>query len=200
MNRCDVLVVGGGPAGAMAALTAAERGLDVLLVERDMTIGSPVRCAEAVDEKGICEFFTPELLWTAAVITGYNLVAPDGTVTEMNMGGVRGFILEPDTEPAPQQTPAVQRDFLGFEAVSEHQEALWGRQQAAHIAESGRLGRKIVRQITGKDNAEPIQAPLALLKAIDAPAVMVEIGMEQDRNKAMESVAKGIEQYARGNR
>lgn len=111
---------------------------------------------------------------------------------------IRVFILEPDTEPAPRQTPAVQRDFLGFEAASEHQEALWGRQQAAHLAESGRLGRKLARQVTGTDNAEPIQAPLALFKAIDAPAVMVEIGMEQDRHKAMESLAKGIEQYARG--
>ncbi|MFJ7158417.1 fumarate reductase/succinate dehydrogenase flavoprotein subunit [Streptomyces sp. NPDC101118] len=32
--RCDVLVVGGGTAGTMAALTAAERGADVLLLEK----------------------------------------------------------------------------------------------------------------------------------------------------------------------
>ncbi|MEV7416844.1 fumarate reductase/succinate dehydrogenase flavoprotein subunit [Streptomyces sp. NPDC089919] len=32
--RCDVLVIGGGTAGTMAALTAAERGADVLLLEK----------------------------------------------------------------------------------------------------------------------------------------------------------------------
>ena len=94
MNRCDVLVIGGGPAGSMAALTAVERGLDVLLVERDPTIGSPVRCAEAVDEKGLAEFFRPEPFWTASEITGYNLIAPDGAMVEMDMGDARGFILE----------------------------------------------------------------------------------------------------------
>ncbi|MDD9857060.1 MAG: sarcosine oxidase subunit alpha family protein [Gammaproteobacteria bacterium] len=36
---CDVLVVGGGPAGLAAAATAARAGLDVLLVEQDFQLG-----------------------------------------------------------------------------------------------------------------------------------------------------------------
>lgn len=36
---CDVLVVGSGPAGLHAALTAAENGKDVLLVEQDFELG-----------------------------------------------------------------------------------------------------------------------------------------------------------------
>ncbi|MCE5252547.1 NAD(P)/FAD-dependent oxidoreductase [bacterium] len=94
MNTYDIVVIGGGPAGSMAALTAAGLGLDVLLVERDRTIGYPVRCAEGVDEKGLSEFFTPDPSWIAANITGYNLIAPDGTVVTMDTGNVRGFILE----------------------------------------------------------------------------------------------------------
>ena len=90
----DIVVAGGGPAGSMAALTAADSGLSVLLVERDSTIGSPVRCAEGVDERGISEFFDPDPAWIATDITGYNLIAPDDTVVEMSMNGERGFILE----------------------------------------------------------------------------------------------------------
>ena len=36
---CDLLVIGAGPAGLSAALTAAEAGLDVLLVEQDHQLG-----------------------------------------------------------------------------------------------------------------------------------------------------------------
>ncbi len=47
--NCDVLVVGAGPAGSMAAKTAAEHGMDVILIERNGEIGVPVRCAEGVN-------------------------------------------------------------------------------------------------------------------------------------------------------
>ncbi|MBO5367206.1 FAD-dependent oxidoreductase, partial [Methanocorpusculum sp.] len=39
----DVLVVGGGPGGAVAAKTAADEGLSVLLIEKRPAIGVPVR-------------------------------------------------------------------------------------------------------------------------------------------------------------
>lgn len=38
-RHCDILVVGGGPAGIAAALAAARRGADVLLVEQDIMLG-----------------------------------------------------------------------------------------------------------------------------------------------------------------
>jgi digeranylgeranylglycerophospholipid reductase len=78
----------------MTALAAAERGLDVLVVERDPVVGSPVRCAEGVDHKGLSEFFRPDPAWVASEIDGYSLVAPDGTVVDMDIGGARGYILE----------------------------------------------------------------------------------------------------------
>lgn len=46
--RCDVLVVGAGPAGSSAALAAARRGAHVLLVERRRQVGLPVQCAEYI--------------------------------------------------------------------------------------------------------------------------------------------------------
>jgi len=114
----------------------------------------------------------------------------------------RVYILDPDDDLAGQEAvrPSSNRDFLSFEAGSEEQEKLWGRQQAAHTKESGGFGRELARQLGGGEGAEPVQAPIAGLKAMDAAAAMVEIGMEQDRAKAAEAIAKGIEQYARENR
>ncbi len=49
---CDLLVVGSGPAGLSAALTAAETGLDVLLVEQDHMLGGDwLNQSDAASEK-----------------------------------------------------------------------------------------------------------------------------------------------------
>ncbi|MBI5606864.1 MAG: NAD(P)/FAD-dependent oxidoreductase [Deltaproteobacteria bacterium] len=45
---CDVLVIGAGPAGSMAARFAAQEGAAVILLERRERVGLPVRCAEYV--------------------------------------------------------------------------------------------------------------------------------------------------------
>ncbi len=47
-RTCDVLVVGAGPAGSAAARAAARQGVSVLLAERRLRVGVPVRCAEFV--------------------------------------------------------------------------------------------------------------------------------------------------------
>ena len=46
--HCDVLVVGAGPAGASTGRAAAERGLEVIIVECKKEVGIPVRCAEYI--------------------------------------------------------------------------------------------------------------------------------------------------------
>ena len=46
--ECDVLVVGGGPAGCSAARAAAMKGLKTILIEEHEEIGSPVQCAEGI--------------------------------------------------------------------------------------------------------------------------------------------------------
>ncbi|MDD1675874.1 MAG: FAD-dependent oxidoreductase, partial [Methanomicrobiales archaeon] len=52
----DVLVIGGGPGGAMAARCVAERGLSVCMVEKRPAIGTPVRCAEGIGKELLHEF------------------------------------------------------------------------------------------------------------------------------------------------
>ncbi len=113
--------------------------------------------------------------------------------------GSRVFIQDLFDEPETQAARPVSGDFLGYEAGSERQERLWGKQQAAHARESGALGRQLARQLAGQDSAEPAQAPLMLLKPVDAAAAVIEIGLETDRMKAAEAIVKGIELYVREN-
>ncbi|MFX1452074.1 MAG: NAD(P)/FAD-dependent oxidoreductase [Promethearchaeota archaeon] len=45
MTEYDIIVVGAGPAGSLAARKVAEKGLKVLLIEEHKTIGLPVHCS-----------------------------------------------------------------------------------------------------------------------------------------------------------
>ena len=49
-NRFDCIIVGGGAAGLMAARTAAERGREVLLIERNDRVGKKL----SITGKGRC--------------------------------------------------------------------------------------------------------------------------------------------------
>ncbi|HJU88015.1 MAG TPA: NAD(P)/FAD-dependent oxidoreductase [Gemmatimonadaceae bacterium] len=94
LERVDVVVVGGGPAGLIAAREAATAGLDVVLVERDRAIGAPVRCGEGVGSRGLSEFISPEgASWVARRITRVIFWAPDGTEVRVAEGDV-GYILD----------------------------------------------------------------------------------------------------------
>lgn len=94
LEKADVVVVGGGPAGLIAAREAATAGLDVVLVERDRAIGTPVRCGEGVGSRGLSEFISPEgASWVARRITRVIFWAPDGTEVRVAEGDV-GYILD----------------------------------------------------------------------------------------------------------
>ena len=74
----DVVVIGAGPAGSIAARTCAQAGLRVLLAEKRQEIGSPVRCAEAVGKDTVAEFIPLDSQWIAAEIEHYSLVSSLG--------------------------------------------------------------------------------------------------------------------------
>jgi digeranylgeranylglycerophospholipid reductase len=93
----DVIIVGAGPGGSMAAKTAAEAGLDVLLIEKRQEIGAPVRCAEGVSREVLEEFFEIEKSWIAKEVVGAIIYSPDGTQIKMTAkmaGNEVGFVLE----------------------------------------------------------------------------------------------------------
>src|SRR6266487_307164 len=96
MPDVDVLVVGAGPAGAVAALCAkqAARELDVVLLERDNAVGSPVRCAEGVGDAGLREFANPDGAdWVSRRIKDVIFQAPDDTEVVLGNSGL-GWILD----------------------------------------------------------------------------------------------------------
>ena len=93
----DILIVGGGPAGALAARTAAEKGYSVLLVEKRPAIGAPVRCAEGIGKEALSEFIEPDERWISSELKGAEIVAPDGTTMrlESDMAGSKvGYIID----------------------------------------------------------------------------------------------------------
>ncbi|MEP5761775.1 MAG: 2Fe-2S iron-sulfur cluster-binding protein [Litoreibacter sp.] len=84
--HCDVLVIGSGPAGLMAALTAARAGADVILAEEDFRFGGRLN-AESETLDGM-----PALDWVAAKISELSemenvRLLPRTTVTGAYDGG-----------------------------------------------------------------------------------------------------------------
>lgn len=96
-NKYDVLVIGGGPAGAIAAKTAVEKGLSACIVEKRPAIGAPVRCAEGIGKEALLEFIEPDPRWISAEMTGADIVAPDGFCMKLGsaMAGSKvGYVLD----------------------------------------------------------------------------------------------------------
>jgi geranylgeranyl reductase family protein len=58
----DVVVIGAGPAGSIAAARLADGGADVLVVEEHQAVGEPVHCTGLVGPEVFSEFPLPESL------------------------------------------------------------------------------------------------------------------------------------------
>ena len=77
----DVLIVGGGPAGLVAAERLAGRGVNVLLCEEHPTIGDPVHCTGILAAESFEEFNLPRDA-TLNALASARFVSPSGvTVT-----------------------------------------------------------------------------------------------------------------------
>ncbi len=94
--QCDILVIGGGPAGLMAARSASRLGLEVLLVEAHEVFGLKP-CGEGVSSH--C-FETAELPPSSGIviekIRGFIVHAPDESkrVRLVSEGDIQGYIID----------------------------------------------------------------------------------------------------------
>ena len=84
----DVAIIGGGPAGATAAQTLAQRGISVLLLDRE---GRIKPCGGAVPPQLLREFSVPDALLEAR-ITSARMVAPSSAAVDMEIGGFVGMV------------------------------------------------------------------------------------------------------------
>jgi digeranylgeranylglycerophospholipid reductase len=92
-DRYDIIVVGAGPAGAMAAMSAAEKGRRVCLLERKPQAGVPVRCGEGIGYKGLTRTLEPRPEWIKSTITRARMVSPSGI--SVDVGNVdKSWILD----------------------------------------------------------------------------------------------------------
>ncbi len=94
----DVLVIGAGPGGSMAARYAARHGLSVLLIEKRPEIGVPVRCAEGISRSWMDEVeIEPQEHWIDAYMDGAKIYSPDEKsvveLTAEQAGNEVGFVL-----------------------------------------------------------------------------------------------------------
>jgi len=91
----DAIVVGAGPAGCLFARTAAEKGVDVLVIDKKKDLGSPVRCGEGLDAKYINEFNLPRVPGAQPFeINGAALYGPKKQKIVLRTGMTKGFVLE----------------------------------------------------------------------------------------------------------
>ncbi len=153
MDAYDVVVVGGGPAGATAAADLAEKGLDVLLLDRQ---GRTKPCGGAVPPRLLEEFDVPEEMLVARIDTA-RILSPTGRKVDIPVGD--GFVGMVDRGPFDEwlrtraETRGAHRVRGNFKGV---EDAGTGRPVVTYTADGSRSGaerRVRARLVVGADGA-----------------------------------------------
>lgn len=91
----DVIVVGAGPAGAIAARTAAEHDARVLLLEGRPEIGRPIQCTGLLSVRGFeASGASPDVI--VREIRGVFAYGPDGKRLVLEKGDVHAYVIDRD--------------------------------------------------------------------------------------------------------
>ncbi len=97
--KTDVLVIGAGPAGSIAAREASKNGAKTLIIEKKSEIGAPKRCAEGIIKSTLDELdIKPDKRWIARQIDGIEIVAPNNKTVIFDKNNFdlpdTGYVLE----------------------------------------------------------------------------------------------------------
>lgn len=90
-----MVVVGGGPAGAIAARFSALHGASTLLLEEHASIGSPVQCTGLISTKALreCEL-APESSFICREIRGAKVYSPGGYLLNIDGGRTKAYVVD----------------------------------------------------------------------------------------------------------
>jgi digeranylgeranylglycerophospholipid reductase len=80
----DVVIVGAGPAGGLAAITTSKAGLRTLLIEKHPIIGEPLCCAEGISFCGLNDNIAVDHNWVDADIERCYLESPGGKILQFD--------------------------------------------------------------------------------------------------------------------
>ena len=91
----DVLIVGLGPGGLIAAREFAKQGFTVLGIDRKQELGWPKRCAEGVSDEGLAFCgVTPDPAWAYGRIEGAAIYSPSGKRVVLEDKTTYGWVVE----------------------------------------------------------------------------------------------------------
>lgn len=156
---CDIAVVGAGPAGSMAAMAAAEKGAEVILLEEHPNIGVPVMCAEGLSLNGLKDAGvnpTPEIV--SQQIRGARVYAPNGRYLELTSKNWIGYTINRD----------VFDRTLGERAVKAGAELMTGTRATGVITKNG-----AVAGIRSVSREEPVEIKAEVVIGADGYASTV---------------------------
>ena len=93
MERYDVIVIGGGPIGSVAAREAAKAGSRTLLVERRSKIEGPIACTGLVSPHtlSVLGVSSKSVLRKIRAVVGH---APDGSRLSLRSDEVKGLVID----------------------------------------------------------------------------------------------------------
>jgi len=92
--KYDVVVVGAGPAGAIASKYAARNGANTLLIEEHPSIGSPVQCAGLISNAALKECEIGEGNFVLAKMKGAFVYAPNKEELMVRGKDVKAYVID----------------------------------------------------------------------------------------------------------
>ena len=92
--KYDVVVVGAGPAGSIAARYAALNGAKVLMIEEHQSIGSPVGCTGLISTRAVSECdLEPSDDFVFNSVRGAFVYSPDGTCLPIDSSQTKAYVV-----------------------------------------------------------------------------------------------------------